>query len=177
MGPFEYVRPTGDTWEDGNWQQCGCFNNGETSYFPDDQDLQESVCQWQDDVLADLKANNLTIPFGNFCRLPACANRNPNNDEACHVIAKYGLSNVPTGNIFNSPYPDTQYDESLRYLNQKVPPGGTGAQTTAPTPSTTSAGEMPQPEPTPSPTSAGEMPQPGFLAWLIAAVTIWTMRG
>jgi hypothetical protein len=153
MGPFEYVRPTGNTWEDGDWQQCGCFNNGENSYFPDDQGLQESVCQWQDDVLAELKANGLTIPFRDFCRLPACADRNPNNDETCRLIKKYGLSNVPTGKIFNSPYPDTQYDESLRYLNQKTPRG-------------TSTG------------SAGEMPQLGFfLAWLIAAVAIWTMRG
>ena len=47
-GPFEYIRPYGD---EGETEQCGCFLNGEDSYFPDDEDMQLSLCDWQDEFM------------------------------------------------------------------------------------------------------------------------------
>ena len=116
MGPFEYLRPLSGDW-DGPTEKCGCFNHGENSYFPADTELQQSLCDWQDDVIAALSADGVPVPY-DFCRLDLCASKNPNNDQICADIKKYGLDNVPTGNLFNSPYPDTQFDAKLRYPNQ-----------------------------------------------------------
>lgn len=131
-GPFEYIKPLGDSWG-GDTERCGCFDNGPNSYFPDDEQMQQSVCEWQNDVLAELEANDLTIwtnpKVAGFCRLPACAGMTENNQYVCDQIKKYGLDNVPTGNIFNSPYPDTQDEDapsSLLYPNQEKSPGEGG---------------------------------------------------
>lgn len=130
MGPFEYVRPEGSDWDDGSWELCGAYKYGPNSYFPDDPDLQASVCTWQDDVNAYLTSIG-ALPIA-WCRLPACANATTDNDQVCENIFKYGLNNVPSGNIYNSPYPDDQTDLSLMYPNQKFPPNNT-AQVKYPT--------------------------------------------
>jgi len=114
-GPFEYIRPLSDDW-DGPTEQCGCFL-GENSYFPDDAELQQSVCDWQDLVMASYAADNMSVPY-EFCRLDVCANKTKNNEQLCASIKKWGLDNVPTGNLFNSPYPDSQNSVALRYPNQ-----------------------------------------------------------
>jgi hypothetical protein len=115
---------------DGETEKCGCFNNGKDSYFPDDEEMKQSVCDWQDIVEKKLTDNNLTIwtnpKINGFCRLDVCKDRNTNNQEVCEYIKKYGLDNVPTGNKFNSPYPDTQDPNapvSLIYPNQEYAPG------------------------------------------------------
>ena len=113
--------PKDGSWESGDVKKCGCFNNGINSYFPDDEYLQESLCVWQNDVLKALEDQGLHVPYS-FCRLESCPSKKANNREICNTIKQYGLDNVPTGNLFNSPYPDTQYSEKLRYPNQLVPP-------------------------------------------------------
>lgn len=59
-----------------------------------------------------------------WCRPPACldAANTDANYKVCDNIKKYGLDNVPSGYIYNSPYPDDQSDMSLMYPNQDLPP-------------------------------------------------------
>jgi len=119
-GPFEYVVPSGTDWDTGLWQPCGAYKYGSNSYFPDDSSLQLSVCKWQDDVntyLTEIGAKNIT-----WCRLSACDEDTPSNAAVCMGIFQFGLNNVPSGYIYNSPYPDDQDDMSLMYPNQNAPP-------------------------------------------------------
>lgn len=127
-GPFEYIKP--DTiiegWE-GDTHACGCFENGPDSHFPEDQELQKAVCDWQKDVYEDLKARDELYFFKGFCKPSYCSDDTysmiEHNQDQCDAIAKYGLSNAPTGNLFNLPYPETQHMTWQQiYPNQASPP-------------------------------------------------------
>jgi hypothetical protein len=127
MGPFEYVKPTSflTGWEK-DTEQCGCFDNGSDSYFPDDEIMKKSVCDWQKDVYTHLKDTDQLYFFLGFCKPSYCSNETydqvPHNQALCDSIKKYGLNDVPTGSIFNEAYPDTQFDLKLAYPNQVNPP-------------------------------------------------------
>jgi hypothetical protein len=159
MGPFEYLRPLEGDWE-GPTEKCGCFNHGENSYFPADTALQQSVCDWQDAVIAALSAEGIPVPYA-FCRLEICASEYPNNEQVCADIKKYGLDNVPTGNLFNSPYPDTQYDIRARYPNQDT------TQTNSETDSSTGPTDS-LPSSTPTPKFLRAMPYLSMIVMLVA---------
>lgn len=93
LGPFEYVNPAPPG---GNDSWCGAFKHPSGhSYFP--PELEAAVCKWQD----------LVDPNHAWCRPPMCSTVASN--ESCQTIEKYGLNNVPTGKIWNEPYPDDQY--------------------------------------------------------------------
>jgi len=93
LGPFEFVNP-GPLGGNESW--CGCFKHPSgNSYFP--ARFAQSVCDWQ----------NLVDPNHTWCRPPPCATKE--TDATCEAIHKYGLNNVPTGEIWNEPYPDDQH--------------------------------------------------------------------
>lgn len=134
-GPFEYIKPVSgeaDGW-DGDTYPCGCFNNGGnssvglTSHFPEDQDMQQSLCDWQKEVYLDLKVRNQLYNFQGFCKPSWCANETyskvKDNQVLCDAIGDYGINNVPTGIIWNDPYPETQ-DMTWKemYRNQDFEP-------------------------------------------------------
>eukprot|EP00931_Biecheleriopsis_adriatica_P033528 TRINITY_DN19463_c0_g2_i1.p1 TRINITY_DN19463_c0_g2~~TRINITY_DN19463_c0_g2_i1.p1 ORF type:complete len:729 (-),score=160.81 TRINITY_DN19463_c0_g2_i1:57-2210(-) len=86
-GPYEYALPDGK----GGKRKCGAFRQpAGHSHFP--EELLPAVEAWQKLAGRD----KLCVP-GRFDVLGACQH-----------IADFGLNNIPTGKIFNEPYPETQ---------------------------------------------------------------------
>ena len=121
-GPFEYYNYN-RTDDDDDEEFCGNFMNGPNSYWPESNTfLAQSLCDWWNDVEQDLKDQNLQVP-ADRCQLPFCIDQTDakavkDNYEKCLKIQNEGLNTAANAaNIFNSPYPDTQYDASLLYPN------------------------------------------------------------
>merc|ERR1719343_1635276 len=110
-GPYEYVRPTGVDWDDGEWENCGAFH-GVNSYFP--EEFGASVAKWHEDVNKEMA--NKSFPQIYYCEL-ASVNSSAANFENCYERATYGLNILPTGIIWNAPYPDDQDNPNMMYPN------------------------------------------------------------